>query len=341
MYTRFNKSTLKELGKIETIDLEIDSKFHNYYANDICVSNSHAVSYSYIAMQTLYLKHYYPTEFYCALLNHPKTSTDKEKDKRWLSSALMAAMSKGIEIVPPNRKSNWAWTIIDDSKIAMGYASINGLGEIAYKELKDAGINKLSRDDFFNKKWSKFNKKSFESCLKAGLFDDWSNSREQINDWRNIKIKDVKQYDMFSGELGFAAKANLKAFSSTPDDVKYNEFIESCNLDLKLLKKINDIKNKFLEENGEIIEPVTNFDDPTKFYYFSFIKVEEKRSANQNKYYTITISDGATEKRINMWSNMYSKVKSLLSERSFYVTKFMKEKGFLSFNAAAPFRKIM
>jgi DNA polymerase-3 subunit alpha len=44
-------------------------------------NKSHSVSYSYIAMQTLYLKHYYPTEFYCALLNHPKTSTDKEKDK--------------------------------------------------------------------------------------------------------------------------------------------------------------------------------------------------------------------------------------------------------------------
>ena len=60
-----------ELGDEETLDLEIDSEFHNFYANDVCVSNSHCVSYSYIACQTLFLKHYYPTEFYTALRQQP------------------------------------------------------------------------------------------------------------------------------------------------------------------------------------------------------------------------------------------------------------------------------
>ena len=113
----------------------------------------------------------------------------------------MAAMSKGIEIVPPNRKSNWAWTIVENKKIAMGYASINGFGEVAFSELKANDIDNMSRHDFYKKKWSKFNKKSFEGCLKAGIFDDWSNSREQIADWRTIKIKDPCQLDLFTGEV--------------------------------------------------------------------------------------------------------------------------------------------
>lgn len=299
-------------------------------------NKSHSVSYSYIAMQTLFLKHYYPTEFYTALLNH-----HKDKDRRWLTSALMAAMSKGIEIVPPNRKSNWAWTIVENKKIAMGYASINGFGEVAFSELKANDIDNMSRDDFYKKKWSKFNKKSFECCLKAGIFDDWSNSREQIADWRTIKIKDPLQLDLFTGEVGFAAVANLKKFTATPEAQKYNEFIEVCNLDLKMLKRITDLKNSFLEETGDNIEPITNFDDPTRFYYFSIVKVEEKISQNKGtKYYAMTLSDGATVKRVNMWRNMYDKVKPVIQENAFYVTKFMKENGFLAFNAAAPFRKV-
>ena len=304
-------------------------------------NKSHSVSYSYVAMQTLYLKHYYPTEFYCALLNHPKTSTDKEKDKRWLASALMAAMSKGIEIVPPNRRSNWEWTIIDDRKIAMGYMSINGLGEIAYEELKAGSIDTMNKEDFFQTKWRKFNKKGFEMALKAGLFDDWSNSREELLSIRNTKIKDITQYDLFTNEAGVASLFKSKKHLPTSEDQKYQEFIDVCNLDLKLLKKINKLKATFQEETGENIEPVTNFDDPTKFYYFSIQKVEEKISAGKGvKYYSLLISDGATVKRVNMWKNMYDKVKKVITEGSFYITKFVKEKGFLSFNASADFRKV-
>ena len=63
-------------------------------------------------------------------------------------------------------------------------------------------IGQLSKEQFFEKKWSKFNKKSFEVAVKAGLFDDWSNSREELINLKMTKIKDVKQYDLFTGEAG-------------------------------------------------------------------------------------------------------------------------------------------
>lgn len=62
MFERINK--IEYIGEKETMDLEIDSKFHNFYANDICVSNSHSFAYSVLALRTLYLKRYYPIEFY-------------------------------------------------------------------------------------------------------------------------------------------------------------------------------------------------------------------------------------------------------------------------------------
>lgn len=308
-------------------------------------NRSHAVSYSYIAMQTLFLKHYYPTEFYCALLNHPKSGSGadaKEKEKRWMASAIMSAMNKGIEIVPPNLKSNWEWTIIDDKKIAMGYSSINGLGEIAFKELQTNNIKNLTREDFFNQKWSKFNKKSFENALKAGIFDPWSSSREEILEWKNIKIKDVKQYDLFTGEAGFSALKSIKKFNPTPDKNKYKEFIEVCNIDLHLLEKISKLKKAFLDETGEQIESIMNFEDPTRYYYFFLEKVEQKTSEKKGtKYYSVMIGDGFSTKRVNMWANMYDKLSKLLEPGQFYVTKFIHEKGFLGFNASAQFRRIL
>ena len=342
----FEKITkIEYIGEVETIDLEIDSEFHNFYANDICVSNSHSFAYSVLALRTLYLKHYYPTEFYCSLLNHPKTFSGKnakEKQVQWLMSTIMAAMNKGIEVIPPTRKSKWAWTIIEDKKIAMGYSSINGLGEIGYKELIEGNIGQITKEQFYSRKWSKFNKRCFEVSVKAGLFDDWSNSREELVDLKNTKIKDIKQYDLFTGEAGINHVAKLKKYKPTLESQRYREFLEVCNLDLTTIKKIAEIRAKFLEETGRTIEAITNFEDPNLYYYFCIVKIEEKISPKkQMKYYSLLLSDGFGTKTVNMWSKMYDNLKGILTPGGYYITKLMKQKGFLAFNAAAPFRKVI
>lgn len=341
MDTAFEKIvSIEEFGDVETYDLEVDSEFHNYYANDVCVSNSHSLSYSYVAMQTLYLKRYYPTEFYTALLNHQKSSSDKDEEKAWLAATILAAMSKGIEIVPPTRISEWDWTMVEEGKVAMGLSSIGGFGIAAYEELVKKEFSKMSRDDFFATKLKAFNKTSFEACLKVGLFDDWSKSREEITQWRDIKIKDKAQLDIF-GNVGLESKTYGKTYKSTTEEQKYSEFMEVCNLDLKLLQKIAGLRKMFYDEYNVHIEPFTNFDDDKRFYYFCLNHVEERTSQKGTKFFSLTLSDGAMTKRVNMWRDMYTKHKEMLHPGSFYVTKFLKDKGWLSFNASAPFRKVL
>lgn len=333
----------KQSGLSENDVSNIESWLAKYLGYSF--NKSHSFAYSVLALRTLYLKRYYPIEFYCALLNHPKGNSPEEKQQK-LMSIIMAAMNKGIEIIPPNRKSKWEWTIIDDKRIAMGYSSINGMGAIAFKELIDNNIGQMTKEQFFEKKWSKFNKKSFEVCVKAGLYDDWSKSREELVDLRTIKIADVKQYDLFTGEAGIssviAENQKKKKFKPTPDGERYAQFMEVCNLDLVTIGKIADIRGKFLEETGLTIEPITKFEDPNSYYYFSLVRIEEKTSERKgSKYYKLTLSDGFGTKIVNMWSNMYDNVKAVLSPGSYYLTKFMKQKGFLAFNAAAPFRKVI
>ncbi len=342
LWAKFIEGALKS-GLSEEEVRAIESWLAKYLGYSF--NKSHSFAYSVLALRTLYLKHYYPIEFYCALLNHPKTgsgSNAKEKEMRWLMSAIMAALNKGIEVIPPNRKSNWAWTIIDDKKIAMGYSSINGMGEIAFQELMNNKVSSMTKEQFFEKKWTKFNKGSFEACVKAGIFDDWSNSREELVELRNIKIKNVKQYDLFTGEAGISNIIKLKNYKSTSSSEKERQLMEVCNLDLNTIKKIADIKKKFFNETGRDIEAITNYDDPKAYYYFSIIKIEQKTSPKkQMNYYSLTLSDGFGTKIVNMWTNQYEGLKQYLSPGGYYVTKFIKRKGFLSFDASAAFRKII
>ncbi len=335
------------IGEEETIDLEIDSEFHNFYANEICVSNSHSLCYSYIAMQTLYLKHYYSVEFYSSLLNHPKTGSDDDKNRAWLNSALLSAMSKGIRITPPNRKSNWSWTIVDDKTIAMGYSSINGMGEVAFMELQANDVKNLDKAAFFSTKWSKFNKSNFEACVKAGLFDDWSDSREELKQLKQIKHKQSNQMDLFSGEvdtvLTVAERKISNTLPKTTEEEKYAQFMEVCPLDLRTLNRIMALKDQFFKSTGKQIDSVLNFEDKESYYYFMLNGKEKKTSSyNNSEYYLLTLSDGSGNKKVVMNEALHTKYAPILENGCFFVTKFYKnKKGYLNFNQAAPFRKVM
>jgi DNA polymerase III alpha subunit len=295
-----------------------------------------------LALRTLYLKHYYPDEFYCALLNHPKKGSGKnakEKEQKWLMSTIMAAMNKGIEVIHPNRKSNWEWTTIEDKKIAMGFSGINGMGDIAYQELKSKNIHLLTRDEFFSIHFKKFNKGNFEACLKAGIFDDWSPSREEIAEWRKAKVKNVMQIDIF-GNCGMDAVTTYRKFTKTSDEIKQQEFLDVCNLDFNLLRKIYGLRKSFIDEYGIAIEPVTNYEQPDNYYYFCLNNIEQKSTKTGKKMYVMHLSDGATVKKVIMWENMYKKLAPKLEKDSVYITKFIKDKGWLAFNASAEFRKV-
>ncbi len=310
-------------------------------------NKSHSVSYSYITMQTLYLKHYYPTEFYCALLNHTKTITDKDLEKAWFNATILAAMTKGIRIVQPNRKSNWDYTILEDKIIAMGYSSINGMGDVAYNEIKVNKIENMTKEDFFQTKWSKFNKGSFEACLKAGLFDDWAASRQELLDIKEIKHKQTNQLDLFSGEIttvfDVAERKKVTNHPPTTDEEKYISFMEVCTLDINLLNKIRSVKEQFLEANGVEIDAITNFSDPNDYYYFLLTSIEKKANSwDGSEYYLLGLSDGSTVKKVIMSYQQYEKLKLIMEKNSFFVTKFyLNKKGFLSFNSAAQFRKML
>jgi DNA polymerase-3 subunit alpha len=293
---------------------------------------SHAVSYTYLTMQTLYLKKYYPVEFYCALLNNQKGGSDKEKHKKWLYSAIQGATNKGIRVRKPSLNSGWEYTITGDNEIIMGFSSINGVGEKAFAEVIDKNLAGMTREQFFETKWSKFNKTAFEACVKAGVFDSWSESREEINFWRELsKASKKKANEML---------AENRVFVPTTEEQKESDFFEVAMIDFSIMDKIAFIQKGFMEEYGKNITAVTNFESPKEWYYFYLEKIEKQKTKGGKPFYKLTVSDGASTKKLNMWDKHYEINRETLILGKFFVSRFFKKDEFLNFDEKYPLRQV-
>jgi DNA polymerase III alpha subunit len=314
------------------------------------VSNSHSLSYSYLAMQTLYLKHYYPTEFYTALLNHPKSGT-KEKQQIWIASAIASAMSKGIVIKRPSRKSGWAWTMTGDHEISMGFSGINGFGEIAYEEMisliddikvadkeDKKTLQTVSMSVFMRLPFSKFNKTAFTSCLKAGVFDDWGDSREQLLD---LKIKKKKKeapnqmilFDMNDPSFDIPVLSDAKKYPPTTEVEKRSQFIDVCNFDLEKIKYILEIKKDVNEraKRDKPVETIVNFDD-NDFYIFVVETFKLIQGRTGKEYLTMRVGDGISFATLRAFDPTVKDLLPILCTNGIYVAEFVKnEKGYINF----------
>lgn len=322
-------------------------------------NKSHCVSYSYIAAQTLYLKHYFSTEFYTSLLNHPKKgsgSNAKEKEQQWIATTISSAMSKGIRIKRPSRKSGWNWKMTGDKEITMGFSGINGLGEKAYEELvmllkrENTSLDKISISKFFDLPFTSFNKTAFEVCLKAGVFDDWSESREHLRELKQKKKKkrDVNQmvlFDLNSEEFDQSLK-NTK-HPPTPEPQKRAEFMEVCNFDLEKIEELGRIKNELHKKAGRAIENILNFSNDD-YYYFHVEQIKENYTKNGKQFLTLKVGDGISSTNLNVFppyknsvDNIFNVIRENVEVGGVFVSEFSKnEKGFINFKRNAKFKRV-
>jgi len=121
----------EEIGEFDTYDLEVDHPDHQYYlSNGVLTSNSHAISYSIISVQTAWLKCNYPTEFMCATLNLTDPNSDGAQEY------LAECKRLGIQITPPDiNKGAENYKVIGEKTIATGFSAVKGLGPAAISEL--------------------------------------------------------------------------------------------------------------------------------------------------------------------------------------------------------------
>jgi DNA polymerase-3 subunit alpha len=152
------------------------AKFAGYGFN-----KSHAAAYALVAYHTAYLKANYPVEFLAASMTLDMGNTDK------LNVFRQELVRLGIKVLTPDiNRSGVAFTVEetrDGAAIRYALAAVKGVGaqamEAIVAEREKAGKFKTLFDFARRADLKSFNRRQFESLVKAGAFDGLNPNRQQ------------------------------------------------------------------------------------------------------------------------------------------------------------------
>jgi len=184
--------------------------------SDYAFNRAHSAGYGVVSFWTAYLKANYPTEYMAALL----TSVRDDKDKSALY--LSECRRMGINVLPPDvNESNSEYTP-RGRDIRFGLAAIRNVGEgvvASIKSAREAKGNFTSFGDFLAKVDAQVcNKKTIESLIKAGAFDDLGHHRKALVAVHleaidavieSKRAEAIGQFDLF-GDIGGSAVSGLE-----------------------------------------------------------------------------------------------------------------------------------
>ena len=175
-------------------------------------NRSHAACYALIAYQTAYLKANFPEEFITALMQADQKDLDR------INILVEEARKNGIKVLAPDINESFDnFTLIPPSSIRFGLAAIKNVGHNVVRaiveERKKNGPYK-SIPDFLSRLSPRpgesaiLNKKSLESLIKAGAFDNLASRKELLEDLENLleftrqaqKTKQYGQTSLFGAE---------------------------------------------------------------------------------------------------------------------------------------------
>jgi DNA polymerase-3 subunit alpha len=146
--------------------------------SDYAFNRAHSAGYGVVSFWTAYLKANFPTEYMAALL----TSVRDDKDKSALY--LSECRRMGIKVLPPDVNESNAEYTPRGVDIRFGLAAIRNVGEGVVGSIKLARESKgafTSFGDFLAKVDAQVcNKKTIESLIKAGCFDDLGHHRKAL-----------------------------------------------------------------------------------------------------------------------------------------------------------------
>jgi len=175
---------------------DLMAEFANYGFN-----KSHAAAYCVIAAQTAWLKHYYPVEFFAALLSTEMSDTDK------VVKYIKLSRRRGIEIQPPHVSfSDYKFNVKGDV-IYYSLGAIKGVGQAAVDAIIEAREKLPAKkfatlQEFFETvDLRRVNKKVVECLIKAGALDGFGYHRAQMFQ-EYEKILDVAEGRRRDQEVG-------------------------------------------------------------------------------------------------------------------------------------------
>ncbi len=185
-------------------------------------NKSHAACYAVVALQTAYLKHYYPKEFMAALM----TSVIDNNAK--VSEYILSCRQMGIRILPPDINEGLSGFSVSGDSIRYGLCAIKSVGRnVVDAIIKDRQENGsyTSLEDFVERMGSKeVNRRTVENFIKSGALDSMPGNRRQkvmvAPEILDKKIRDKK--NALEGQMtlfDFAGEEEKKQYRITMPDL--------------------------------------------------------------------------------------------------------------------------
>jgi DNA polymerase III alpha subunit len=143
---------------------------------------SHAAGFAFLCYQSAWLKHYYPAEFYCALLNNQPMGF-------YLPEVIVRdAKRHGIDILPADINKSSVRCTIEDNKACPERSRRIRLGLMYIKEMGEKAMSQIvaerergsyhSLEDFYLR--TGLERKPMENLILAGAFDSFGHPKRQL-----------------------------------------------------------------------------------------------------------------------------------------------------------------
>ena len=311
-------------------------------------NKSHAACYAVVAYRTAYLKAYYPAEFMAATLNSYLGNLDK------IPQYIEECKKLGIEIQKPDINLSQTKFTATQDKIRFGLGSIKNVGI--------APVNAIIKERTEHGKFENFtdfcerisdeavNKKCIESLIKAGVFDEFPQTRATllasfeliIDQIQNTKKRGLDgQVTMF--DLQSEEKEEIQDIKYTY--IEHEEFserellatekemlgiyisghpLENLREQIEKQTNINSMQIRQTEElqNSQEIQERPQFTDGQYVKYAGIINQVKKKYTKSNKLMAfVTIEDlyGMTE--IIAFENAYMQAGDSLVENNIVIVE--------------------
>ena len=243
---------------------------------------SHSVSYAMLAFRQLWLKRYFPKEFYCALLRMEQASASTNK-KSSLMQFIIEARQLGVNVESPNINKSKRQLDYNGDTIYIGFEQIKGVGDAAVRDLI-ARAPYTSFEDFMEKHkkgtGSKVNKGVIESLIYSNAFSDWGSRLELLEKWHNTYSKDEfippTQFQIYKKEKE-ALSTVLSTDKAIPPIFGY----------LTITQAIETPTDRTLKTQG-VVE-----------------KIEKLTSKSGNRYIKVLLNDLENSCKIMVWRNNF------------------------------------
>ncbi len=141
-------------------------------------NKSHAAAYAVVSYETAYLKCYYPVEYMAALM----TSVIDNPGK--VSEYIYTCRQMNISILPPDINEGDTVFTVADGSIRYALSAIKGIGKPVINaivtEREENGLFLNLKDFAARLSGKEVNKRTIESFIKAGVFNNLHSNRRQL-----------------------------------------------------------------------------------------------------------------------------------------------------------------